>query len=76
MAVRVNGARASRGSETADRGNSSAVNADVARMPGRACAVDDASMRDDDVERRSLGGCAREHQQRNKKNENCRCSPH
>src|SRR5262249_53044229 len=48
-AVRVNGALGRRGAEKPDGGNTPVANADVAGIPGRAGAVDDVAVADDDV---------------------------
>jgi hypothetical protein len=50
LAGGVNGALAGCGGEVADGGDFSVADADVAGVPGRAGAVDDVAVRDDDVE--------------------------
>src|SRR5215469_15238427 len=55
----VNGAPGLSIAEKADGGDVSVANADVAGIPGRASAVDDMAVSDDDVERAfgMSGGC-------------------
>lgn len=66
-AVRVNGARGLRRAQKADGGNASVANADVARVPGRARAVNDVSIADDQVVR--SGGLGVQGRERQKKDE-------
>ena len=56
-AVGVDGARALRVAQIADGGDLAVANADVARVPGRAGAVDDVAVGDDDVEGLVRGLC-------------------
>ena len=53
-AVRVDGALGLRRAEKADGGDAAVANADIARVPGRAGAVNDVAVADDEVVR---GGC-------------------
>ena len=50
-AVRVNGALGLRRAQKADGGDASVANADVAGVPGRAGAVNDVAVADDEVVR-------------------------
>ena len=48
-AVRVDGALGLRRAQKADGGDASVANADVAGVPGRAGAVDDVAVADDEI---------------------------
>lgn len=48
--ARIDGASAWCGVEIADEGNLPVANSDIARIPGRAGAIDDAAVGDDDIE--------------------------
>ena len=50
-AARIDGAGASCGAEIANGGNLSAANSDIAHIPRRARAIDDAAVGDDHIER-------------------------
>ena len=52
----IDGALAGRGCEIADGGDVAVADADVAGIPGRAGAIDDVAVGDDEVE--SGGDCA------------------
>src|SRR5882724_498449 len=54
FSARIDGASAGRGAEIADGVDLAAKNADIAGIPGRAGAVDDVAVDDDDVEGTSL----------------------
>ena len=57
LAARVDSAGARRVMKIPDGGNLSVANSKIARIPGRACAIDDVAVSDDDVVRllRALG---------------------
>src|SRR5689334_25273220 len=53
--ARIKGAFGRSAAEKANGGDASVANADVARVPGRTCAVNDVAVADDEVVRRGLG---------------------
>src|SRR5207253_6886864 len=70
--VRVESALAGSGGKIPNRRNPSIANADIARIPGRPCAVDDVAVSDDQIERlRRLRGtqccCAQERDRKEQK---------